>query len=142
MNFQCKVNIILLLSMYKMPPVLIVHGFSLFSLLSYLLCLFSILSLDFVFPANSGIIYFCVLQKLQDSLKAVYGQTCEAESSDEVVDKFFEWKSTKLEEFRCVRSATDDSLERLLECFSRIITVKKTLCCLRLKTRVNSVVLE
>ncbi|XP_053117856.1 serine/threonine-protein kinase 31 isoform X2 [Hemicordylus capensis] len=60
------------------------------------------------------------LQKLQGSLEAIYGEAHEAEGS-EIFNEFFEWKSVKLEEFNCVRSATDSSLQNLVTCFNRII---------------------
>lgn len=76
-------------------------------------------------------VYFYVLQKLQGSLEAAYGQACKAESSDEVFEKFFEWKNAKQEEFSRVRNATDSSLRNLVMCFSGIIKVKMTLSILQ-----------
>ncbi|XP_007425777.2 serine/threonine-protein kinase 31 [Python bivittatus] len=61
------------------------------------------------------------LKKLQGSLEVAYGQADEAESSEEVFEKFFEWKNARLEEFSRVRNATDASLQNLVISFSKII---------------------
>ncbi|XP_063159851.1 serine/threonine-protein kinase 31 [Candoia aspera] len=61
------------------------------------------------------------LKKLEGSLEVVCGQVDEAESSEEVFEKFFEWKKARLEEFRRVRIATDASLQNLVISFSKII---------------------
>ncbi|XP_076977743.1 serine/threonine-protein kinase 31 isoform X5 [Tamandua tetradactyla] len=57
------------------------------------------------------------LQDLSASLEAVYGQAKEGTYSEEILKKFYEWKSGKREEFRNVRSETEASLQRLVEWF-------------------------
>ncbi|XP_076977725.1 serine/threonine-protein kinase 31 isoform X3 [Tamandua tetradactyla] len=59
----------------------------------------------------------CQNLDLSASLEAVYGQAKEGTYSEEILKKFYEWKSGKREEFRNVRSETEASLQRLVEWF-------------------------
>lgn len=76
-----------------------------------------------------------VLQKLQQSLEATYGQVYKAENSEDVFEKFFEWKNAKQEEFNRARNATDASLQNLVKCFRGIIKVKTTSSILQKNSR-------
>ncbi|XP_020848977.1 serine/threonine-protein kinase 31 isoform X3 [Phascolarctos cinereus] len=61
------------------------------------------------------------LQELSASLEAVYGQTREVTNAEEVLQKFYEWKHGKRQEFNRVRTETDASLRLLTEWFNSTI---------------------
>ncbi|XP_072507039.1 serine/threonine-protein kinase 31 isoform X2 [Notamacropus eugenii] len=61
------------------------------------------------------------LQELSASLEAVYGQTREVTNAEEILQKFYEWKHGKREEFNRVRTETDASLQLLAEWFTSTI---------------------
>ncbi|XP_033064585.1 serine/threonine-protein kinase 31 isoform X2 [Trachypithecus francoisi] len=63
------------------------------------------------------------LQDLSVSLEAVYGEAKEGANSDEILQKFYDWKCDKREEFTSVRSETDASLQRLVAWFQRTLKV-------------------
>uniref|UniRef100_A0A5F8H6Z6 Serine/threonine kinase 31 n=1 Tax=Monodelphis domestica TaxID=13616 RepID=A0A5F8H6Z6_MONDO len=62
-----------------------------------------------------------ILQELSASLEAVYGQTREVTNAEEILQKFYEWKQGKREEFNRVRTETDASLQLLAEWFNSTI---------------------
>ncbi|XP_027728265.1 serine/threonine-protein kinase 31-like [Vombatus ursinus] len=61
------------------------------------------------------------LQELSASLEAVYGQTREVTNAEEILQKFYEWKHGKREEFNRVRTETEASLQLLTEWFNSTI---------------------
>uniref|UniRef100_A0A8C5M604 Serine/threonine kinase 31 n=1 Tax=Leptobrachium leishanense TaxID=445787 RepID=A0A8C5M604_9ANUR len=60
------------------------------------------------------------LQALMLSLQAAYGPSGESEGLDSVFDTFFKWKQVKNEQFNCVRSDTNNSLNVLSAWFYNI----------------------
>ncbi|XP_049749784.1 serine/threonine-protein kinase 31 isoform X1 [Elephas maximus indicus] len=63
------------------------------------------------------------LQDLSSSLEAVYGQAKEGTNSEEILEKFYEWKCGKREEFSNVRSETQASLQSLVGWFHSTLKV-------------------
>ncbi|XP_070323606.1 serine/threonine-protein kinase 31 isoform X3 [Odocoileus virginianus] len=57
------------------------------------------------------------LQDLSASLEAVYGQAKEGINSEEILDKFNDWRCNKREEFTSVRSETETCIQRLVAWF-------------------------
>ncbi|CAN2389804.1 Serine threonine kinase 31, partial [Pristimantis euphronides] len=53
------------------------------------------------------------LQALLNSLKVMYGASCNCDDSDSAFHEFYSWKEAKLEIFSTVRSHTDSSLSLL-----------------------------
>ncbi|XP_020848978.1 serine/threonine-protein kinase 31 isoform X4 [Phascolarctos cinereus] len=66
-------------------------------------------------------IQICQNVELSASLEAVYGQTREVTNAEEVLQKFYEWKHGKRQEFNRVRTETDASLRLLTEWFNSTI---------------------
>ncbi|XP_039078978.1 serine/threonine-protein kinase 31 isoform X4 [Hyaena hyaena] len=61
------------------------------------------------------------LQDLSTSLEAVYGKAKEGTDSEEILQKFYDWKCDKREEFTSVRSETEVSLQRLIAWFKNTV---------------------
>lgn len=64
---------------------------------------------------------------MSTSLEAVYGQAKEGTNSEEILKKFYDWKCDKREEFTCVRSETEVSLQRLVAWFQNTVKVIRAL---------------
>ncbi|XP_038625453.1 serine/threonine-protein kinase 31 [Tachyglossus aculeatus] len=63
------------------------------------------------------------LKQLSGSLEAAYGEAEEVPDSSEIFQQFYDWKHGKQEEFNCIRTGTDASLQILVVWFSNIIKV-------------------
>ncbi|XP_028927210.1 serine/threonine-protein kinase 31 isoform X2 [Ornithorhynchus anatinus] len=63
------------------------------------------------------------LEQLSGSLEAAYGEAKEVPDSSEIFKQFYDWKHGKQEEFNCIRTGTDASLQILVVWFSNIIKV-------------------
>ncbi|XP_077631568.1 serine/threonine-protein kinase 31 isoform X5 [Crocuta crocuta] len=61
------------------------------------------------------------LQDLSTSLEAVYGKAKEGTDSEEILQKFYDWKCDKREEFTSVRSETEVSLQHLIAWFKNTV---------------------
>ncbi|KFP39469.1 Serine/threonine-protein kinase 31, partial [Chlamydotis macqueenii] len=61
------------------------------------------------------------LQELLSSLEMTYARGSEADDSEEVFQKFFKWKSVKMEKLISVRNDTDTALQVLADWFSGIL---------------------
>ncbi|XP_006832273.1 PREDICTED: serine/threonine-protein kinase 31 isoform X2 [Chrysochloris asiatica] len=63
------------------------------------------------------------LQDLSTSLEAVYGQAKEGQYSEEILTKFYAWKSGKRDEITSVRNETQASLQHLVQWFHSTLKV-------------------
>ncbi|KAI4585348.1 hypothetical protein MJG53_020648 [Ovis ammon polii x Ovis aries] len=61
------------------------------------------------------------LQDLSASLEAVYGQAKEGINSEEILEKFNDWRCNKREEFTSVRSETETCIQRLVAWFQNTL---------------------
>uniref|UniRef100_A0A452F6X1 Serine/threonine kinase 31 n=2 Tax=Capra hircus TaxID=9925 RepID=A0A452F6X1_CAPHI len=61
------------------------------------------------------------LQDLSASLEAVYGQAKEGINSEEILEKFNDWRCNKREEFTSVRSETETCIQRLVSWFQNTL---------------------
>lgn len=57
------------------------------------------------------------------SLEAVYGQAKEGINSEEILEKFNDWRCNKREEFTSVRSETETCIQRLVSWFQNTLKV-------------------
>lgn len=57
------------------------------------------------------------------SLEAVYGQAKEGINSEEILEKFNDWRRNKREEFTSVRNETEICIQRLVAWFQSTLKV-------------------